>query len=56
MAKENKHCILVQLIAKFRILTSSKSHHSFVANNTSAVIFEKHILVLFCCIIIPLCV
>ena len=33
---------------------SSESRHNFVANYTSAVIFEKDILVLFCCIIIPL--
>ena len=43
-----------QLIAQFRIFPSSESRHSFVANYTSAIIFEKHILVLFCCIIIPL--
>ena len=46
-------CLCIQLIAMFRIFPSSKSRHSFVANYTSVVIFEKHILVLFCCIIIP---
>ena len=45
---------VVQLMAQFRIFPSSESHHSFVANYTSAVKFKIHILVLFCCIIIPL--
>ena len=44
----------VQLMAQFRIFPSSESRHSFVANYTSAVKFKIHILVLFCCIIIPL--
>ena len=44
----------VHLVALFWILPNSESRHSFVANNTSAVIFVKHILVRFCCIIIPL--
>ena len=44
----------VQSIALFRILPSSESRHSFDANTTSSVIFEKHILVRFCCIITPL--
>ena len=45
---------LLQLMAQFRIFPSSESRHSFVANYTSAVKFKIHILVLFCCIIIPL--
>ena len=45
---------LIQLMAQFRIFPSSESRHSFVANYTSAVKFKIHILVLFCCIIIPL--
>ena len=44
----------LQLMAQFRIFPSSESRHSFVANYTSAVKFKIHILVLFCCIIIPL--
>ena len=44
----------VQLMAQFRIFPRSKSRHSFVANYTSAVKFEIHILFLFCCIFIPL--
>ena len=44
---------LLQLIAQFRIFPSSGSRYSFVANYTSAVIFEL-ILVLICCMIIPL--
>ena len=44
----------IQLMAQFRIFPSSESRHSFVANYTSAVKFKIHILVLFCCIIIPL--
>ena len=51
----NFHCkAVIQLMAQFRIFPSSESRHSFVANYTSAVKFKKHILVLFCCIIIPL--
>ena len=46
--------IELQLMAQFRIFPSSESRHSFVANYTSAVKFIIHILVLFCCIIIPL--
>ena len=46
--------ILLQLMAQFRIFPSSESRHSFVANYTSAVKFKIHILVWFCCIIIPL--
>ena len=42
-----------KLMAQFRIWPSSESRHSFVANYTSAK-FKIHILVLFCCIIIPL--
>ena len=45
---------IIQLMAQFRIFPSSESRHSFVANYTSAVKFKIHILVLFCCIIIPL--
>ena len=41
-------------MAQFRIFPSSESRHSFVANYTSAVKFKIHILVLACCIIIPL--
>ena len=44
----------LQLMAQFRIFPSCESRHSFVANYTSAVKFKIHILVLFCCIIIPL--
>ena len=44
----------LQLMAQFRIFPSSESRHSFVANYTSAVKFKIHILVLFCCSIIPL--
>ena len=44
----------VQLKAQFQIFPSSESRHSFVANYTSTVKFKIHILVLFCCIIIPL--
>ena len=44
----------IQLMAQFRIFPSSESRHSFVANYTSAVKFKIHILVLFCCSIIPL--
>ena len=44
----------LQLMVQFRIFPSSESRHSFVANYTSAVKFKIHILVLFCCIIIPL--
>ena len=44
----------IQLMAQFRIFPSSESRHSFVANYTSAVKFKIHILVLFCCINIPL--
>ena len=50
----NKGGRKVQLMAQFRIFPSSESRHSFVANYTSAVKFKIHILVLFCCIIIPL--
>ena len=41
-------------MAQFRIFPSSESRYMFVANYTSAVKFKIHILVLFCCIIIPL--
>ena len=44
----------LQLMAQFRIFPSSESCHSFVANYTSAEKFKVHILVWFCCIIIPL--
>ena len=44
----------IQLMAQFRIFPSSESRYSFVANYTSAVKFKIHILVLFCCITIPL--
>ena len=45
---------VVQLMAHFRIFPSSESRHGFVAKYTSAVKSKIHILVLFCCIIIPL--
>ena len=41
-------------MAQFRIFPSSESRHSFVANYTSAIKLKIHILVLLCCIIIPL--
>ena len=41
-------------MAQFRIFPGSESRHSFVANYTSVVKFKIHILVLFCCSIIPL--
>ena len=44
----------VQLMAQFRIFPSSESRHSFVSNYASAVKSKIHILVLFCCMIIPL--
>ena len=54
MFKELLFAYEIQLMAQFRIFPSSESRHSFVANYTSAVKFKIHILVLFCCIIIPL--
>ena len=48
------HLQVIQLTAQFRIFPSSESRHSFVANYTSAVKLKIHILVLLCCIIIPL--
>ena len=54
LAQSMLSVMVIQLMAQFRIFPSSESRHSFVANYTSAVKFKIHILVLFCCIIIPL--